>query len=91
MGFWSFLRDIFVFDWLFGNHRKGGTPTNHTDNYTTYDHDCDCARDYTPPPSSGYSRSSWDDGYYASEDYYHDSHDDYAHDFDDFDDFDDDF
>lgn len=85
MGFWSFLRDMFVFDWLFGNHRKSGTPTNHTKNYTNNERDLDCDHDYTPPRSSGYSRSSWDDGHYASEDYYHDSHDDYAHDFDDFD------
>ncbi len=30
--------------------------------------------------------SSWDDGHYADEDYYHDSADDYAHDNDDFED-----
>lgn len=23
MGFWSFIRDMFVFDWLFGHHKKG--------------------------------------------------------------------
>lgn len=86
MSFWSFLRDMFVYDWLFGNHRKGGTPTNLINNYTTSDRDCNCDHDYTPPRNSGYSHSSWDDDHYASEDYYHESHDDYAHDLDDFDD-----
>lgn len=88
MRLWSFLRDMFVFDCLFGKHHKGGTPTNHTDSYTTYDSNCDCDynHDYEPPRSSGYSHNSWDDGHYASEDYYHDSQDGYAHDFDDFDD-----
>lgn len=83
MSFWSFIRDMFVFDWLFGNHCKGGTPTNPINNYTTSDRDCD--HDYTPPRKSGYSHSSWDDGHYASEDYYYDSQDDYADDYaDDF-------
>lgn len=86
MGFWISLRNMFVCDWLFGNHRKGGIPTNNTNNYTTYDHECDCSHDYESPHSSQYSRDSWSDGHYASDDYYHDSHDDYAHDFDDFDD-----
>lgn len=87
MGFRNFLRDMFVFDWLFGNHRKGGSPTNRS-NFTAYNNNCECScnhDDYIPPRSNR-SYSSWDDGHYASEDYYHDSHDDYAHDFDDFDD-----
>lgn len=86
MGFWSFLRDIFVLNWLFGNHRKSGTPTNHTNNHTTYDRGCDCDHEYEPPFNPRYSHSSWDDEHGASEDYYHDSQDDYAHDFDDFED-----
>lgn len=88
MRFWSFVRDMLVFDWLFGNHRKCGTPTNHTNNYTNYIRDCDCDHDhnYEPLRSSRYSRNSWDDGHYASEDFYHDSHEDYTHDFDNFDD-----
>ncbi len=61
MGFWSFLREMLVFDWLFE-----GKP--HPD-----------------PPRKG-GGQSWDDGHYASDDYYHDSADDYAHDFDDFED-----
>lgn len=86
MGFWSFLRDLFVFDWLFGKHRKGGTPTNHINNFRLLYSDCDCEHDITPHYNSGYSQSSWDDEYYESEDYYYDSQDDYAHDFDNFDD-----
>lgn len=81
MSFWSFLRDMFVLDWLFGHRHKGSTPTNHN-NYT----DCECGHDYAPPRSSGYSHSSWDNNHYSCDDYYHDSHDDYAHDFDNFDD-----
>lgn len=87
MSFWSFIRDMFVFDWLFGNHRKGGTPTNHT-HHPTDNHAYDFENDFVPPHEtrqSRYSYSSWNDGHYASEDYYHDSHDDYAQDFDDFD------
>lgn len=90
MSFWRFLRDMFVFDWLFRNHSKNGTPTKHTDNYTTYDSDSDCDHDYEPPCSSGCSHISWDDSWddrhYASDDYYHDSADDWAHDEDDFED-----
>ena len=86
MSFWSFIRDVFVFDWLFGKHRKGGTPTNHTNNYTAYDRECDCNHEYEPPLNSHYSHCSWDDSHYASDNFYHDSHDVYAHDFDDFDD-----
>lgn len=86
MGFWSFLRDMFVFDWLFGNHhKKGGISTNNA-NYTSFTQDSDCDHDYEPPRSSRYSRSSWDDGHSESNVYYYDSHDDYSHDFDDFDD-----
>ena len=86
MSFWSLLRYMFVFDWLFGNHRKDGTPTNHTNNYTTCERECDCDYEYKPPFNSHYSHGNWDNDHYASEDNYHDSHDDYAHDFDDFDD-----
>lgn len=87
MGFWSFLRDMFVFDWLFGSHRKGGLPDNHTNN-TSHNQDSECGYDHDDdiPPHSNRSYSSWDYGHYASDDYYHDSHDDYAHDFDDFED-----
>lgn len=86
MGFWCFLRDMFVFDRLFGNHSKNGAPTNHTNNYTTYDSDCDHEHDYEPPRSSGHSHVSWDDMHYASDDDYLDLADDWAHDEDDFED-----
>lgn len=54
MGFWSFLRDMFVFDWSFGNHHKGGLPGNHT-SYTSNNHECECGHnhnDYIPPRSN---------------------------------------
>lgn len=87
MGFWNFLRDMFVFDWLFGNHLKGGLPGNHT-NYTSNNHECKCGHDYDDylSPRANRSCTSWDDDHYSSDDYYHDSCDDYAHDIDDFDD-----
>lgn len=86
MSLCSFLRDMFLFDWLFGRNRKGAAPTNQT-NSNTHNHDCDCGHDeYTPPLRSNRTYGGWDDGHYASNDYYHDSYDDYAHDFDDFDD-----
>ena len=86
MGIWSFIRNMFLFDWMFGNRRKVETPTSHTNNYTSFNHNCDCGHDYIHPYDSGYAHNSKDDGHYAIEDYYYDSHDEYAHDYDDFDD-----
>lgn len=85
MGFRSFMRDMFLFDWLFGDHKKRPS-SNQTNNYTSKDQSNDNDLDFIAPSSSSYFRSSWDDGHYPSDDYYHDSQDDWAHDFDDFDD-----
>lgn len=75
MGFWNFLRDMFVFDWGVGEYRKRKSTSNQTrhsdyNNYTGYNSDCE------------------HDHYHESceYDHYHDSSDDYAHDFDDFED-----
>lgn len=41
MGFWSFIRDMFVLDWLFGHHKKENFgKRTHEDNrhYTDYLH-----------------------------------------------------
>lgn len=86
------MRDMMVFEWLFGKRHSERTATNRTTpTYNEHDclHDCDCDFDFKPHHDSRQSRytsSSWDDGHYAHEDYWHDSSDDYAHDFDDFDD-----
>ena len=85
MGFWSFLRDMLVLDWIFGSNRNKTKPTNNVQD-TSYNRDCNCNLDYEPHHSSKSSRNTWDDGYYANNDFYHNSHDDYAHDFDDFED-----
>lgn len=93
MGFWSFMRDMMLFDWLFGKRHKGnssscdntGNATGNTGgNKSNNEPDNGIGTVFIPPV--GRSCRSWDDGHYASDDYYHDSHDDYAHDFDDFDD-----
>lgn len=63
MGFWSFMRDMFVFDWLFGRHHKKESfwERNQRENqrYTNnYHHD-----DY----NSGYGSLSHND--YAQQDF----------------------
>lgn len=85
MGFWSFMRDMLLFDWLFGDHKEKAS-NNQTNKFISQNQANDNDLDFIPPSSSNYFRSSWDDGHYASDDYYHDSQDDYAHNFDDFDD-----
>lgn len=107
MSFWSFLRDIFLLDWVFGKSHRRNISTIHYNNGTDNDLGCDCEHYDKPYRSSGYSYGSRYDGHYASDDYScdlhddyscdphddycHDSQDDYAHDFDDFDDFDDEY
>lgn len=90
MGFWSFLRDMFVFDWGVGEYRKRKSINNQTrhSDYNKYSgYNGDCEFDHYPE-SSGQNSSyhGWDDDHYGNEDYYHDSSDSYAHDFDDFED-----
>ncbi|WP_347294083.1 hypothetical protein [uncultured Duncaniella sp.] len=86
MNFRKFFRYLLLFEWLFGGKSKADKQTSSTDNPPGHDYGCDCDCGYIPPRKSGYSRSSWDDGHYAHNDYYHDSQDDYAHDFDEFED-----
>ena len=38
MGFWSFMRDMFVFDWLFGHHKKGSCGEHQRGNNHYADH-----------------------------------------------------
>ena len=63
MGLWSFLRDIFVLDWLFGRHNKesfGGRSTGESNRAT----DCPHNDDYNSGGHSGYG--SYD---YAQQDF----------------------
>lgn len=42
MGFWSFMRDMVVFDWLFGNRTKESfweRSQRENNHYTDYSHD----------------------------------------------------
>lgn len=86
MGFWNLLREIFLFEWLFGSPEQGCKPVKRTHKFTPFERDCNCGQNYYPPRNSSYNQDTWSDDHYACEEYYHDSQDDYAHDFDDFDD-----
>lgn len=69
MGFWSFLRDMFVLDWLFGKHKKEsfgersqGENNRHTDCHHNDNHHSGGYSDY-----DGYSGYGGDD--YARQDF----------------------
>lgn len=70
MRIWSFLRDMFVLDWLFGERSENNRHTEHSSNLSHQDSCCD-----------DYDDDCLNDSY---DDCLHDSYDDYAHDFDDF-------
>lgn len=62
MGFWSFIRDMFVFDWLFSHHKKGscGERQRENNHYTDHLRNDDCH-------SIGYGGYRHND--YAQQDY----------------------
>ena len=58
MGFWSFMRDMFVLDWLFGHHKKesfGERSQSENHRYTGYSH----SGDYHSGGYGGYSRNDY--------------------------------
>lgn len=64
MGFWSFMRDIFVFDWLFGHRNKESfwersqrEGQHYTDNCRHYDHNSD----YGGYSNNDYVQQDFDD------------------------------
>ena len=58
MGFWSFMRDMFVLDWLFGHHKKessGESSQGESQRYTDFsDND-----DYLPGGFDDYSQNDY--------------------------------
>ncbi|HJE39852.1 MAG TPA: hypothetical protein K8V47_08870 [Candidatus Amulumruptor caecigallinarius] len=56
MGFWSFIRDMFVFDWLFG-HRKKDFGSHHQNDcrHNNYSHN----DDYHSTNYGGYHRNDY--------------------------------
>ena len=65
MGFWSFIRDMIVLDWLFGHHNKEsfrdrGQSENHR--YTDYSHNDDyhCSG-YEDYGRNDYAQQDFDD------------------------------
>lgn len=64
MGFWSFMRDIFVFDWLFGHHKKESfwehqRENNHYSEHSLND-DC-CSSGYVGYSHNDYAQQDFDD------------------------------
>ena len=65
MGFWSFIRDMVVFDWLFGHRKKesfGERSHNENHRYTDYSHndDYDSGR-YGSCSRDDYAQQDFDD------------------------------
>lgn len=63
MGFWSFMRDIFVFDWIFGHRKKESLWEGSRKESQRYDSHSSCD-EYG---GGGYSRYHYND--YAQQDF----------------------
>lgn len=54
MGLWSLIRDMFVFDWLFGHHKKGSFGEHQRENHPyAYSHNDYAQQDFDDDLDSG--------------------------------------
>lgn len=79
------LRDLFLFDWLFGKRRKNSSRTNPPDSHDC-NHDYGMPRYPDNPDSFDGEHSDWDGRYLGDGDAFSHPGDDYAGVFGDFDD-----
>lgn len=62
MGFWSFLCDMFVFDWLFGRHKQEFFwERSQRENQHYTDHSHDGHHDYAGYSNNDYVQQDFDD------------------------------
>lgn len=64
MGFWSFISDMFVFDWLFGHRKKesfGERSQRKKQRYTNHSHHDNCNGGYSNNTHIDYAQQDFDD------------------------------
>lgn len=64
MGFWSFIRDMFVLDWLFGHHKKESfweRSQRESQRYADYSHKNDYNSNYSSCNNNDYLQQDFDD------------------------------
>lgn len=64
MGFWSLLRDMFVFDWLFGHHKKKSfweSSQKENQRYTTHSNHDSYSGGYSKYSHNDYVQQDFDD------------------------------
>ena len=64
MGYWSFIRDMFVFDWLFGHRRKESfweRSQRESQRYTNHSHNYNCNGGYSNNTHIDYALQDFDD------------------------------
>ena len=69
MGFWSIIRDMFVFDWLFGHHKKESFwERSHKENqrYVDHSHHDNYNGGYSNYSRNDYAQQDFDDDLDAS-------------------------